>query len=67
MDLPPEEAQQYLKNAPATLDYAEKLGERALPADQGYYRGRILDNPNDYLEQTYLAHQFHGQVSNNYE
>lgn len=65
-NLKPEEAQKYLAAHDLTLKYAPKIGEDPLPATRSHngdfiYRGRKISNPSDYVEDTYLANQFHGQ------
>lgn len=61
-DLAPEEAQARLASQSLDLQYAKFLGQRALPLDQASYsEGRIAANPEDYLQNSYQANQFHGQ------
>lgn len=64
-DLPPEEAQARLAAQSLDLSYAKFLGQRALPLDQATTysaaEGRIATNPEDYLQSSYQASQFHGQ------
>lgn len=49
------------------LNYARKLNEIPLPVTRSedgkgyYYKGRAIENPDDYVEETYEAQQFHGQ------
>jgi len=62
LDLSPEEAQKYLQGSSSVLNYAKKLGEIELPHGKNtYYRGRAIEHPEEFVERTYLAHQFHGQ------
>uniref|UniRef100_A0A8D8CD17 Cuticle protein 6 n=1 Tax=Culex pipiens TaxID=7175 RepID=A0A8D8CD17_CULPI len=70
VNLSPEEAQSYITQQSLDLRYAKKLGEHPL----GYFRniedpekakffhnGRLIDKPEDYVEEVYEANQFHGQ------
>lgn len=50
------------------LKYAKLLEEHPIPfarSEEGprqyWYRGRMIDNPDDYIEEVYEANQFHGQ------
>jgi len=61
LDLDPEEADKILANLPATLGYAKKLDEGPITPDVTQYQGRAIVEPNDYIQQTYLANQYHGQ------
>jgi len=62
LDLSPEEAQKYIDGASSVLKYAPQLDAGPIPAgEQQYYRGRIIDNPSNFIKETYLANQFHGQ------
>lgn len=61
LDLDPEEADKYIQNPDLTLNFAQKLGEGELSPDVQTYNGRSIENRGDYLEQTYLANQYHGQ------
>lgn len=61
LDLPPEEADKYLQNTNPQLKYAEQIGEGPV-APETYYRGNIIENPDQFIEKTYNANQFHGQV-----
>ena len=55
LDLPPEEAQQYIESKDQTLKYAPKI-ETNVPAV------RVLGKtPTHVLEDIYLANQYHGQ------
>lgn len=62
-DLSPEEAQQRLATQSLDLSYAKLLGERNLAADaQGiYHEGRLVDNPEEFVQRVFQANQFHGQ------
>lgn len=70
INISPEEAQQYLNQANLrglnNVEYSPKIGENPLPEarnanGQFVYMGRVIDNPNDYVEEHYNAHQYHGQ------
>lgn len=69
INLKPEEAQQYISQQALGINYARKLGEtplvqlRSLYGDDKkfYLNGRVLENPEDYVQEDYLANQFHGQ------
>lgn len=64
LDISPEEAQKYIDGASSVLKYAPKLNGGPIPdGEETYYRGRIIDNPSNFIKETYLANQFHGQVS----
>lgn len=64
LNLSPEEAQQYIDGASSVLKYAPKLGTDALAADKkNYYRGKVIEQPEEFQQETYLANQFHGQVT----
>lgn len=62
-DLAPEEVQARLAVQSLDLQYAQFLGQRSLPADQAanLAEGRFAENPEDYLQNSYQANQFHGQ------
>lgn len=62
-DLSPEEVQLRLSEQSLDLNYAKFLGERPLPADavSSFEQSRIAEHPEDYLQQSYQANQFHGQ------
>lgn len=73
-NLTPEQAQSFISDNARTLSsdlsYAPKLGEqplsptgRSLDGRQYYYNGRRIEDPQNYVESTFLANQFHGQVS----
>ena len=69
LDISPEEAQKLITQQSLDLRYAKKLGEMPLAAARNYngeerpvyYNGRVIDNLDDYAEETYEANQFHGQ------
>nr|XP_019527246.2 uncharacterized protein LOC109399262 [Aedes albopictus] len=69
VNLEPEEAQRYITQQSLDLRYAKKLGEHPLgyfrniqdPEAKFYHNGRLIDNPEDYVEEAYEASQFHGQ------
>ncbi|XP_055381368.1 uncharacterized protein LOC129611964 [Condylostylus longicornis] len=66
LDITPEEAEQYLAGLNLDVNYAPKTGENPLPATKNadgkfVYQGRVIDNPGDYVEEHYLAKQYHGQ------
>jgi hypothetical protein len=66
-EITPEEAQKFFTEQSLDLNYAKKLNEVPLPllrSETGrdyYVNGRVIDNPEDYIEETYQAAQFHGQ------
>lgn len=65
LDLSPEEAQKLISGRSLAVNYARKLDEGPLSAspDRGnrkfYHNGRVIDNPNDFVQRTYDASQFH--------
>ncbi|KAL5291287.1 hypothetical protein ACFFRR_010598 [Megaselia abdita] len=71
INISPEEAQQYLEKAHQlkgvdALEYSPKIGENPLPETRNangefIYQGRKIENPSDYVEEHYQAHQYHGQ------
>ncbi|XP_065086623.1 uncharacterized protein Cpr67B [Ochlerotatus camptorhynchus] len=70
VNLAPEEAQRFITQQSLDLRYAKKLGEHPLgyfrniqdPTEAKFYHnGRLIDNPEDYVEESYEASQFHGQ------
>lgn len=61
LDLDPEEADKILANLPSTLGYAKKLDEGPISPDVTHYQGRAIEHTEDFLQQTYLANQYHGQ------
>uniref|UniRef100_A0A182NZU3 Cuticle protein 6 n=1 Tax=Anopheles epiroticus TaxID=199890 RepID=A0A182NZU3_9DIPT len=68
VNISPEEAQKYITQQSLDLRYAAKLGEHPLGYTRNvqdpaifYYNGRLIDNPEDYVEEEYEAKQFHGQ------
>lgn len=69
INITPEEARSYLNSLGSDvnkIDFAPKTGENELPekyndAGQFVYMGRVIENPSDYVEEHYDAHQYHGQ------
>ncbi|XP_052859638.1 uncharacterized protein LOC128266889 [Anopheles cruzii] len=70
VNISPEEAQQHITQQSLDLSYAPKLGEHPLgyarklqdpSAATFYHNGRIIEHPEDYVEEEYEAKQFHGQ------
>uniref|UniRef100_A0A6B2EB45 Putative cuticle protein 6 n=1 Tax=Phlebotomus kandelakii TaxID=1109342 RepID=A0A6B2EB45_9DIPT len=69
LDLSPEEAQKYIGAQSLDLRYAKKLGEERLSSLRSlngekrdfYHNGRLIDNPEDYVQEEFEANQFHGQ------
>lgn len=67
LDLTPEEAQKLIAGRSLAVNYARKLDEGPLSAspDRGnrkfYHNGKVIDNPNDFVQRTYEASQFHAQ------
>lgn len=69
LDITPEEAQRLITQQSLDLRYASKLGEMPLSLARNYngdekkvyYNGKVIDNTDDYVEETYEANQFHGQ------
>lgn len=70
INISPEEAQQFLNNANLRgineINYAPKTGENELPEARNekgefVYMGRVIEHPEDYVEEHYDAHQYHGQ------
>ncbi|XP_063699986.1 uncharacterized protein LOC134830429 [Culicoides brevitarsis] len=66
--LTPEEARGFLEKQSLDLKYAKLLEQHPIPfgrSDEGpreyWYRGRKIDNPDDYVEEVYDVNQFHGQ------
>lgn len=67
-EITPEEAQKYFAEQNLDLTYSKKLGEVPLAVLRSeaanrefYFNGRKIENPEDYVEETYEAEQFHGQ------
>lgn len=67
-NLSPEDARNYLEKQSLDLRYAKLLEEHPIPFGrsgegprQYWYQGRMIDNPDDYIEEVYEANQFHGQ------
>lgn len=70
LNVSPEEAKIYLSKNGLMTSFANKIHEmrleqigRSHDGHEYYYRGRLIENPQDYVESTYLANQFHGHVS----
>ncbi|XP_055607828.1 uncharacterized protein LOC129755399 [Uranotaenia lowii] len=70
VNLDPEKAQEFITQQSLDLRYAKKLGEYPLghfrsignPVEAKFYHnGRLIDSPEDYVEEAYEASQFHGQ------
>lgn len=69
INLKPEEAQEYIAKQTLGVNYARKIGKarlvqlRSLYGDDKkfYVNGRAIENPEDYVQEEYLANQFHGQ------
>lgn len=64
MDISPEEAQKYISSKNLDLKYARLLAERSLTQgkyDGIYYQGKLIEAPENFIEQVYEANQFHGQ------
>ncbi|XP_058836334.1 uncharacterized protein LOC131692935 [Topomyia yanbarensis] len=70
VNLTPEEAQKYITQQSLDLRYAKKLGDHPLgyfrniqdpAAGKFYQNGRLIEHPEDYVEEAYEASQFHGQ------
>lgn len=61
LNLEPEEADKILANVRTTLDYAKKLDEAPIGPETTQYQGRAIEHPDQYIQQTYLANQYHGQ------
>lgn len=70
INISPEEAQQFLNSANLrgldNIDYAPKTSENELPESRNekgefVYMGRVIDHPEEYVEEHYDAHQYHGQ------
>uniref|UniRef100_A0A182Q8I9 Cuticle protein 6 n=1 Tax=Anopheles farauti TaxID=69004 RepID=A0A182Q8I9_9DIPT len=70
VNISPEVAQQYITQQSLDLRYASKLGEHPLGYTRNvqdpalatfYYNGRLIEHPEDYVEEEYEAKQFHGQ------
>lgn len=45
------------------MNYAKLLGENALSAGATviYHQGRVLEHPEDFVQRSFQANQFHGQ------
>lgn len=70
INITPEEAQQFLNSAQlrgiGDIEYAPKTGENPLPEARNekgefIYMGRVIEHPEEYVEEHYDAHQYHGQ------
>lgn len=71
VNLRPEEAQEYIARQALGVSYARKLGETPLaafrsadgsqPAKSFYVGGRLIEDPENYIQEDYMANQFHGQ------
>ncbi|KAH8379289.1 hypothetical protein KR009_004034 [Drosophila setifemur] len=70
INITPEEAQQFLNSAQlrgiGDIEYAPKTGENPLPEARNekgefVYMGRVIEHPEEYVEEHYDAHQYHGQ------
>lgn len=63
LNLTPEEAQRYIDGSNSFLKYAPSLGAAGpLPTDhKSYFRGEPIDKPEQFVSETFLANQFHGQ------
>ncbi|XP_053676124.1 uncharacterized protein LOC128726345 [Anopheles nili] len=70
VNISPEEAQKFITQQSLDLRYASKLGEHPLGYTRNiqdpalasfYYNGRVIEHPEDYVEEEYEAKQFHGQ------
>lgn len=63
-DLAPEDVQARLAVQSLDLQYAQFLGQRALPTDVAAARlaeNNLNGSPEDFLQNSYQASQFHGQ------
>uniref|UniRef100_A0A1A9W4Q8 Cuticle protein 7 n=1 Tax=Glossina brevipalpis TaxID=37001 RepID=A0A1A9W4Q8_9MUSC len=71
INISPQEAQEYLNQVTSSagfnnIEYAPKTGENPLPESRNekgefVYMGRVIDRPEDFVEEHYDAHQYHGQ------
>lgn len=67
LDLTPEEAQKLIAGRSLAVNYARQLDEGPLSATPDaenrkfYHHGKLIDNPNDFVQRTYEASQFHAQ------
>lgn len=67
LDLTPEEAQKLIAGRSLAVNYARQLDEGPLSSSldsesrQFYHNGKLIDNPNDFVQRTYEANQFHAQ------
>lgn len=62
-NLTPEEAQAQLAARSLEVNYAKFLGENTLTegAERIYHNGRVLEHPENFVQRTFQANQFHGQ------
>lgn len=67
LNLSPDEAQKYIDGSSDILNYAPSLGGPGplSPEKKAYFRENLIDHPEEFVEQTFNANQFHGQVNNN--
>lgn len=65
LNLSPEEAQKIIAGRSLDINYAKLLGQRSLAdapsSHKKYFKGSLIENPDEFLEQSYEANQFHGQ------
>jgi len=70
INITPEEAQEFLNNVNlrglSNIEFAPKTGENELPEARNekgefVYMGRVIEHPEEYVEEHYDAHQYHGQ------
>lgn len=67
LDLTPEEAQKLIAGRSLAVNYARQLDEGPLSSSPDganrkfYHNGKQIDNPNDFVQRTYEASQFHAQ------
>lgn len=66
MDLTPEEAQKLIAGRSLAVNYAPQLDEGPLSSlpeknRKFYHNGKLIDNPDDFVQRTYEASQFHAQ------
>lgn len=64
LNLSPEEAQKYIDGSSDILKYAPSLGGPGplSPEKKAYFRGNLIERPDEFISETYNANQFHGQV-----
>lgn len=65
LNLSPEEAQKYIDGSSDILKYAPSLGGPGPLSSEkkAYFRGDLIEHPEEFIEETYNANQFHGQVN----